>query len=167
MFLFDEGLATLETLDFTFHIGRPPTFYISICISMFSAYAGHYIYLWLSLYGTTTWYFILTNGTYMEEQGNNWTSLHLRVQWRCINIYYYVLYLKIIGRFKNNNNLFRITTSPKCFSVGSCKNYVQYSNNTIRYYAIRCLCLLIPKGVQLSFITCIIYERLLLLHILS
>ena len=30
-----------------------------------------------------------------------------------------------------------IPTSPKCFSVGSCKNYVQYSNNTIQYNAIR------------------------------
>ena len=37
----------------------------------------------------------------------------------------------------NNNNLFRIPTSPKCFSVGSCKNDVQYSNNTIRYDTIK------------------------------
>ena len=38
----------------------------------------------------------------------------------------------------NNNNLFRIPTSPKCFSVRSCKNYVEYSNNTIQYNAMRC-----------------------------
>ena len=30
-----------------------------------------------------------------------------------------------------NNNLFRMPTPPKCFSVGSCKDYVQY--DTIRY----------------------------------
>ena len=39
-----------------------------------------------------------------------------------------------------NNNLFRIPTSPKCFSVGSCRNYVQYNTiqyNTIQYNAIR------------------------------
>ena len=28
--------------------------------------------------------------------------------------------------FNNNNNLFRIPTSPKCFSVGSCRNYVTW-----------------------------------------
>ena len=48
---------------------------------------------------------------------------------------YFDLYLT---RFdvNNNNNLFRIPTSPKCFSVGSCKNYVQYNAiqyNTMRY----------------------------------
>ena len=45
----------------------------------------------------------------------------------------------------NNNNLFRIPTSPKRFSVGSCRNYVQYNAiqyntmryNTIQYNAIR------------------------------
>ena len=39
-----------------------------------------------------------------------------------------------------NNNLFRIPTSPKCFSVGSCRNYVQYNAiqyNTIQHNAIR------------------------------
>ena len=35
--------------------------------------------------------------------------------------------------WNNNDNLFTTPTSPKCFSVGSCKNYVQYCNNTIRY----------------------------------
>ena len=32
----------------------------------------------------------------------------------------------------NNNKLFRIAASPKCFSVGSCKNYVEY--DTIQIY---------------------------------
>ena len=35
----------------------------------------------------------------------------------------------------DNNNLFRIPTSPKCFSVGSCRNYVKY--NAIQYNAIQ------------------------------
>ena len=37
----------------------------------------------------------------------------------------------------NNNNLFSIPTSPKCFSVGFCKYYVQYSNNIIQCNTIR------------------------------
>ena len=50
-------------------------------------------------------------------------------------------YTKVFGWFRspnpdntlsnNNNNLFMIPTSPKCFSVGSCKNYVQYNTITI------------------------------------
>ena len=39
--------------------------------------------------------------------------------------------------FNNNNNLFKIPTSPKCFSVESCINYLQYSNNTIQCDTIR------------------------------
>ena len=39
--------------------------------------------------------------------------------------------------YNNNDNLFRIPTSPKCFSVGSCKIDAQYSNNTIQCDTIR------------------------------
>ena len=36
----------------------------------------------------------------------------------------------------NNDNIFRIPTSPNCFSVGSCRNCVHY--NTIKCDAMRC-----------------------------
>ena len=43
MFLSDEG-PTLETLDFTFHIGSTPTFlYFDLYLN--TAYAAHYVYI--------------------------------------------------------------------------------------------------------------------------
>ena len=42
---------------------------------------------------------------------------------------------RIFKNKNNNNNLFKISALPKCFSVGSCKNYARY--NTIRYDTIR------------------------------
>ena len=43
MFLSDEG-PTLETLDFTTHIGSTPTFlYFDLYLN--TAYAAHYVYI--------------------------------------------------------------------------------------------------------------------------
>ena len=65
--------------------------------------------------------------------------------------------------YNNNDNLFRIPTSPKCFSVGSCKIDAQYSNNTIqcdtiRYDTIRydIVLFLFPR---FSFLYGIFYKR--------
>ena len=44
MFLSDEG-PTLETLNFTFHIGCTPTFlYFDLYLN--TAYSAHYVCLW-------------------------------------------------------------------------------------------------------------------------
>ena len=48
LFLSDEG-ATLETLDFTIHIGSKPTFlYFDLCHN--TAYAAHYVDFYILLY---------------------------------------------------------------------------------------------------------------------